>query len=408
MKKLLVIGAGIGQINIVQLARNLGIYVIVVSPKGYPAIDFADELFECDIYDYDRIVEFGHRSHVDAVISDQNDLMVPTVAYVAEKLNLPGLSFQQAISYCDKNIFRSICRKIDVPVPESISVTDNRIVDDFNVSFPWIVKPVDSQSSIGISRIDNIGQYKDAVSNALNKSKNNKAIVEQFFYGDEVVCEGFVFQGKYYNIFFGDRRYFKNSLIPCQTLFPSELSFEYQEKIVNCEKKISQFIDAPFGIIHSEYLVNKTTGEFIIVESAIRGGGVYISSHLVPLSTGLDINTLLINCALGNVIEKEVEDFFSHKSMNASAYVCFSLPEGVVTEIHGLDDISYISGVQMSDIRDLQVGETIHEMKTKGMRKGPFILCGKNRNEIEHIINRLKEKLKIKVSPYTENCVLWE
>ena len=48
MTKVLIIGAGIGQIYIVQTAKKMGLYVIVVSPKGYPAIEYADELFECD------------------------------------------------------------------------------------------------------------------------------------------------------------------------------------------------------------------------------------------------------------------------------------------------------------------------------------------------------------------------
>ena len=108
MDKLLIIGAGIGQINIVRLAKELGIYVAVVSPKGYPAIEFADELFECDIYDYDRIVDFARTNNFTAVISDQNDLMMPSVAYVAEKLGLPGNTYAQVNSYCDKNTFRSI------------------------------------------------------------------------------------------------------------------------------------------------------------------------------------------------------------------------------------------------------------------------------------------------------------
>ena len=44
MKKVLVIGAGIGQINIVRLARAKGCHVTVVSIKGdYPCIPLADD-----------------------------------------------------------------------------------------------------------------------------------------------------------------------------------------------------------------------------------------------------------------------------------------------------------------------------------------------------------------------------
>lgn len=405
MKKLLVIGAGIGQINIVKLAKEMGLYVIVVSPKGYPAIELSDELFECDIYDYDKIVDFAKVNHVDAVISDQNDLMVPTVAYVAEKLGLPGLTYEQALSYCDKNKFRNICREVGVPVPESISVSNTILPTSFNVSLPWIVKPSDSQSSIGISKIENLNEYYSKVENALNKSKHHIAIVEQFFTGDEFVCEGFVYKGKYFNLFFGDRRYFSDTLIPSQTLFPSELEKEIQEKILVCEQKLSSHINTSFGITHSEYLVNRTTGEFIIVESAIRGGGVYISSHLVPLATGIDVNKLLIQCALGQVVD--IETLFKNKTNNSTAYICFTLPEGTITNIEGLDKLCTIPGVVMYDIRDMCVGEYTHKMVAKGMRKGPIIIYGSCRLELEKIIEQLKETIRVVVYPDIENSVIW-
>lgn len=395
IKKILIIGAGIGQIHLVQLAKEMGLYVIVVSPKGYPAIDYADELFECDIYDYNRIVEFGKLSQVAAVVSDQNDLMVPTVAYVAEKLGLPGLSYEQALSYCDKNRFRSVCRMVGVPVPKSISINSISLDNPLQAPLPWIVKPADSQSSMGITKVECEKDYPKAIDYALGKSKHHKAIVEQFFTGEEFVCEGFVHNGKYYNIFLGDRRYFKGTLIPSQTLFPSLLDDATKGKIINCETKIAAQINPPFGIVHSEYLVNSDTHEFIIVESAIRGGGVYISSHLIPLATSIDANKLLLQCALGKDVE--VQSLVQKKENKASAYVCFSLPEGVIVSVQGLEEVKTLSGVSFCDIRDLQVGQQIPKMIAKGQRKGPILICGKDRVELEQIIKKIQDTIKIEV-----------
>lgn len=397
MDKLLIIGAGIGQINIVKQAKAMGVYVAVVSPKGYPAIELADELFECDIFDYDRIVEYAYSNNFTAVTSDQNDLMMPTVAYVAEKLGLPGNTFSQVNSYCDKNNFRKVCLKAGVPVPANIEVHDSNM-PNFDVELPWIVKPSDSQSSIGVSKINSTEEYATAVEYALSKSKHHKAILEQFFTGDEIVCEGFVYQGKYYNLFFGDRRYFKGTLIPSQTLFPSELDTNIQKQILGCERAITKEINPYFGIIHSEYLVNTQTGKICIVESAIRGGGVYISSHLVPLATGIDINKILLKCALGQATESDIEDAFAKKNDGASAYVCFTLPEGIVKEINGVEDVLNIQGVVMCDIRNLSKGDKTEKMIAKGMRKGPILVNANNRDELDSIISRIQETIDIKVA----------
>ena len=357
----------------------------------------ADVFFECDIYDRDRIVEYAKEHQIDAVLSDQNDLMMPTVAYIAEKLSLPGNSFEQQLSYTDKNIFRNICDKINVPVPKHVAVNSSVVPVDFNAHLPWIIKPADSQSSIGISKIETFAEYSNAVELALSKSKKREAIVEEFFVGTEFVCEGFVYKGKYYNLMFGDRRYFEGTLLPCQTLFPTNiLPTHIQEKIIECETKIAAEVNPSSGIVHSEYLVNLETGDFRIIDTALRGGGVYISSHLVPLTTGIDINSVLLECALGE--EVNIEDVMNKRGENASAYVCFNLPEGIIQSVKGLDEVKAIPNVDFFDDVNLAVGTYTGKMEVKGNRKGPIIVHALDRDQLESIMSKLKETLVINVS----------
>ena len=408
MKNVLVIGAGIGQTNIVKLARKKGCHVTVVSIKGdYPCIPMADAFFECDIYDRDRIVEYARNNHIDAVLSDQNDLMMPTVAYVAEKLSLPGNSFIQQLSYTDKNMFRNICDKLNVPVPKHTAVCSELFPADFNASFPWIIKPADSQSSIGITKISTMDEYFQAIKLALSKSKKHEAIVEEFFVGTEFVCEGFVYEGKYYNLMFGDRRYFEGTLLPCKTLFPSNvLNISVQNQIIECEAKIAAEVDPSFGIVHSEYLVNQKTGEFRIIDTALRGGGVYISSHLVPLTTGIDINSILLNCALGEKVD--IDEAMSKKGKKASAYVCFNLPEGIIESVRGVDEIKAIPNIAFFDDTNLTIGTYTGKMEVKGNRKGPIIVHAEDRNELEKIIDKVEETLSIIVSGYNgKSQIIW-
>ena len=102
--KLLIIGAGIGQVPLLKRAKAKGIHVTVATiPGDYPCIPLADDVILIDIYDRDSIVKEARKRKITAVISDQNDLMMPTVAYVAEKLCLPGNSFETVMSYCNKN-----------------------------------------------------------------------------------------------------------------------------------------------------------------------------------------------------------------------------------------------------------------------------------------------------------------
>ena len=129
MKKLLVIGAGIGQVPIVKKAKEIRVHVTVVTmPGNQPCIELADDIIYSDIYERDYIVKEAKKRGITAVISDQNDLMNPTVAYVAEHLGLPGNKFETVLSFCNKNQYRENCEKVGIPVPLHIAV-DSTIYD---------------------------------------------------------------------------------------------------------------------------------------------------------------------------------------------------------------------------------------------------------------------------------------
>lgn len=410
-KKLLVIGAGIGQVNIVKMAKEMGVYVIVVTYAGdWPATKLADETWDIDIYDYEAIIERAKNEKIDAVISDQNDLMMPTVAKVAETLGIPGNTYNQVWSYCNKKNYRKNCERLGIPVPKNMVLHEGDSFEAFDVPLPWIVKPTDSQSSIGVKKIEKLEEAKAAISEAINASKNGEAILEEFFVGKELVCEGFIENGKYYNLAFADRKYFdlKDLMIPTQTLFPSVVDAEIQSKILSYETKMAAEIGPSFAIVHSEYLYNEQTKEIRVVESALRGGGVFISSHLIPFATGIDINRLLLEKALGNNVS--VEETMRNKKSAASGYVCFYLKDGIIAQIEGVEELSNFSFVKMVDLHTIQEGQQTEKMLYKGARKGPILVVANSRAELEDNIKKVQSTLVIKVQTKNgiEDGIVWE
>ena len=149
---------------------------------------------------------------------------------------------------------------------------------------------------------------------------------------------------------------------------------------------MAQYINPYFAIVHSEYLYDDISGEFRVVESALRGGGVFISSHLVPLYCGVDVNQLLIDTSLG--IQINVDSIKKSLTSRSSAYVCFYFPEGVLESTHGIKDVDNLDYVRLFDKHGLTVGAEVARMEHKGQRLGPIVLDAKDRNEIE---GRIKE-----------------
>lgn len=399
MEKLLVIGAGIGQIPIINKAKEKGIHVTVVTlPGNQPGIKIADDVIYADVFNRELVAEEARKRGITAVTSDQNDLMNPTVAYVAEELGLPGNKFQTVMSYCNKNTYRENCEKAGVPVPKHIAVNDeNYDFSTFDCPLPWIVKPADSQSSVGVQKIENMEELFPALNFALSQSKTHSAIVEEFFVGSEFVAEGFISDGKYYLLNFADRKYFdlKELLIPNQTVFPSTLDKDILDRVVEYESRMTEYMKPNFAIVHSEYLVNKETKEIRVVESALRGGGVYISSHLIPLSTGIDVNEVLLMKTLGRKVN--VDDIFANRKPKAAGYVCFYLPEGEVCSVEGIEDIKELPFVKMVCLDNIIIGQKTEKMLHKGLRKGPLIVYGEDRDDLEKNIKTVQDTLKIGV-----------
>lgn len=399
MDKLLIVGASIGQVPLLMKAKRRGIHVTVVSiPGNYACFPLADDIIYADIFDRELVVAEAKKRGITAVISDQNDLMAPTVAFVSEKLGIPGNHFETVMTYCNKNHFRDACDKAGVPCPKHIAVDSI----DFDVAslgcdFPLMVKPADSQSSIGVKKVNNPEELNAALKVALEKSPTGSAIVEEFFEGREVVCEGFINEGKYYLLQFADRKYFDltDVLIPSQTIFPSTLGEELRNKIVGYEQALAKNTMPSFAITHSEYLVNEHTGEIRIVETALRGGGVYISSDLIPMATGIDINDVLLDKSLG--IEVDVDEVFKNRSDRASAYVCFYLSEGVIQSVSGVAELKALPFVRKAYIDDLTVGQQTMPPTYKGARKGPILVQGENREDLEKKILTVQETLKATV-----------
>lgn len=397
VNNLLVIGAGIGQINIIKKAKSRGVHVSVVSlPGNQPGLDLADDVFYCDIYNREEIAKWAKEHKITAVTSDQNDLMNPTVAYVAEQLGLPGNNFKQVMSYCNKNIYRENCDIIGNPTPMHMAVNSSDFAG-LDCPLPWIVKPADSQSSVGVQKIEQIEDLKPALEAALSHSKTHSAIVEEFFTGKEIVCEGFIENGKYYLLAFADRKYFvlKDLLIPSQTVFPSLIKPEILKQVVECEQRMAKYINPSFAIVHSEYLVNEEESKICVVESALRGGGVYISSHLIPLATGIDINEVLLDKALGNPVN--IEKVFAGRKNAASAYICFYLPEGTVKSVSGIEELKSLPFVKMISLDTIKIGQKTEPMLHKGLRKGPILVSGESREEVENNIKTVQDTLKIEV-----------
>lgn len=394
---ILILGAAAVQIPLIRYIQARGFRTIVVSiPGNYPGFDIADRCVYCDIRDGQSILSQVIDEHIVAVLTDQTDLSVPTIAYISQKLGLKANNVETAKNYSNKFLMRQICDRIGIKNPRYKRLTSAIEAKDWFV-YPAVIKPEDNQGSRGICLVNSYEEVVGVFNDTLSYSATGHVILEEFFDGDEVVVEGFVKDGEYLNWGIGDRRYFNlNKLfIPSQTIFPTNLNNRLIDKLLSAEKQLHAHLHPAFGMIHSEYLVNRETEEIRLVETALRGGGVYISSHLIPLYCGYNNYELLVDTALGkNVTLSQVEKQLQKK---ASAYICFYLPEGEIVSIEGVETLQNMQGVVLVDLAHLKIGDHIETMRNKTQRLGPILVTANDREEIESLLFQVQNTLKIEV-----------
>ena len=398
-KKILIIGAGINQLPIIQIAKDFGYYVITVSVKGqYPGFDVADEFAYIDIFDVEAIIKFAKQKGIDGVLSDQSDMIAPVVAQVAEALHLPTWGYQNALDFTDKARMRELYKRLGLPVPLSAATTTlQEAIDAANtIHYPIVIKPADAFASRGVFIIYDEKELRELYASSQDCSRSKNVIVEQYISGPQYFCQGLVEDGELTLYAFSNRYYFNipHLAIPYTNAFPAQISKSLQDRMSDMFSKVVNQAHIPFGHVWAEWIYNEETDTLYIVETAIRGAGAYVTSHLLPAAYGVDSQPYLVKAAMGDSKGIFKNQHFDHK---AAAFYCFLLPEGEVERVEGMDKVANIPGVVQTNLKPICVGDKIPPIKDKSSRFGPIIIKGDTRDDLDRIWQTLKDTIQIKI-----------
>lgn len=399
MKKVLVIGGGRGQIPIINLCHKYGWHVTVVSPKGnYPGISIADDVFFEDVKNKENILEFAKANNIKAVLSDQLDAAVPTVAYVSEQLGLNGITYDVALKFTNKYIMRNSAKNAGIDVPDNAYAEniDEAVKAVKQLGFPLMIKPVDSAASRGVYKIHSVEELKEKFYQSQKYSKIGAVIIEQFITGHEYVVDAFTHDFQVNNLVVGHRDYFdmEDIFIPNATVFldANSANSSIENRLKEMNRTLVSSFKLPFGITHAEYLYDEKEDKIYLVEIAARGGGVFISSDLIPEACGVNANDLYVKSALGISYNEEI-----NLTPGASAYFCYLTPEGIVCELNNLEQIEKIDGVCKAFFDNIELGMHTSSICDKSSRKGPIIVRGRTKDDCYKTISIVKETLSIKI-----------
>ena len=165
-----------------------------------------------------------------------------------------------------------------------------------------------------------------------------------------------------------------------------------EKAVIENNTRFVNHVGLPFGITHSEWIYSQKTKKAYLVEIAARGGGVYLSSHITPMASGIDTNELLLEYLINGAHINIPELVLSN---NVAGWLCFSLHPGRIISIEGKDHLNSISGVRNAFLDNVNIGDKIPEIKDDTGKYGPILFQGSSREECYDTISNVKNTLKI-------------
>lgn len=195
-KRVLVIGTGPAQLDLMELCRSRGYEIFACSyiePRAGRSL--IDHFRLLDIVNVDEIETWARLSKVDWIYSVGSDLAMPAVGLVSERIGLPLLVPSRAAILCNaKDRLRS---QMGSTFPGNLPYTSAKSLGELvPIAYPAIVKPVDSQGQRGVSRVSSPQELETHFGCARSFSASGRVIVERFIDGDEVSVNTFSVDGQ--------------------------------------------------------------------------------------------------------------------------------------------------------------------------------------------------------------------
>lgn len=300
MKKLAIIGASCLQEPLIQKAKSMGLETHVFA---WAANDVgeksADYFYPISITEKDEILVKCREIGIDGICTIASDLAVITVNYVANKLGLVGNSLQSTYVSTNKHAMRECFYANNNPAPKSYLVQSMNDLQEKDLSYPIIVKPVDRSGSRGITRLENNQGLASAIEYASEQSFAKQALVEEFVDGVEYSVECISWQGEHTFLAL-TRKYTTGAphFIETGHLQPANVASDVLEQVKRITFHALDSLQIKNGASHTELKIT-VDGQIMIIEIGARMGGDFIGSNLVEMSSGIDFVKAVIHVALG-------------------------------------------------------------------------------------------------------------
>ena len=297
--RLMILGSMDEFVDLVDMARDRGIYVIVCD--GYadgPAKSHADASFNINVRDTDAIAKVCKDEHVDGIIASFSDLLAECLVDIADKAGLDCYAKPDRFNFLrEKALMKEMFAELGVNTAKSVRIHRESIADDAaKVGYPCVVKPADGYGSHGIYVLDSAEAIAERFDEIVSFSTKDYLLAEQRYTGHEFNMMNWILDGEVVTLSIADRETSSDdpTVIPYVTriVYPSRLIDAVEEEAREIVRKVAAYVGITNGPLSMQFFYSEEDG----IQVCECAGRLFGYEHeLLTYASGLAVEDLLLD-----------------------------------------------------------------------------------------------------------------
>lgn len=393
-KTLLVLAAGPLQLPAITVGKRLGLRVVAADgdPRA-PGLALADVGHVINITDPDACLAMARKERVDGVIHICSEVSMRSLGLINRELSLHGPDPETVVRATNKERMRRAFEKGGAPSPRSIGVVcdDQALEAAATIGGHLIVKPSRNSGSRGVTYLPG-GSPSDAIiasfRRALSESRDPSVLIEQCVEGPEFSVEALVWPGHVEVLAVTDKlttgapHFVELGHTQPSRLDPASLALVRDAALSGIKALGLEWCAA-----HAE--VKLAADGPYLMEIGARLGGDFITTELVPRSTGVDMVAAAIRLCLGE--EPNLRP--AHPARGAAIRYLAPTP-GLVERVDGRLEANRMPGAKVVDVY-VGPGDRVGVVDSSLARAGHVIAEGRTASEAATHAERARDAIRV-------------
>ena len=408
-KKLLILGSSVGSVEMVEYARREGAWVIVTDylpTEKSAAKKVADETAMVSTIDVDALCDFVARKQIDGIFCGVSEMNLVSMEQVARRMGLPCYFTKEQWDICQhKARFKSLCRQYGVPVPADYTQAVKAGQWE-KLSYPVIVKPVDSSAGRGIRICHSKEEVEAAWEYALTFSASKTVLVEAYVTGDEITATYTLKNGEVSLSCLKDKLLsYDHPNITSQgdvLMCPSSYLQRFVEEVDPYVHRFLKGIGAANGTVFIQGIANRE--QIVMFEMGYRINGAADYRH-VAAENQINFMEMMVAYALTGEMEgyelSQDNPFFSKYVLTFNIWG----HGGTIGAMSGLEEVLALENVVTAEYMHTP-GDTVKDDNTLSQRVFRALIAAKKVEDITKTIRNIQSLVKVTNTVGEDMCYL--